>query len=85
LSQAADVVTTWWGFRVGLHESNPLVAGFLARGDLVTYAAAKAGLVLAMFLLFRARRSILVLRGVQLVSVAFLGIASLNALGILSA
>ena len=79
------MVTTWWGFRVGLHESNPLVAGFLARGDLGTYAAAKAGLVLAMFLLFRARRSVVVLRGVQLVSVAFFGIAFLNAVGILSA
>lgn len=82
LSQAADLGTTWWGFRAGVHESNPIVAGLLARGDLLTYAAIKAGLVLAMFLLFRARRSILTIRAVQLVSVAFCGIAFLNTVGI---
>ena len=67
---------------MGVHESNPVVAGMLARGDVLTYAAVKAGLVLAMFLLFRARRSLVTLRAVQLVSVAFCGIALLNALAI---
>ena len=61
------------------------MAGLLARGDLATYAAVKAGLVVAMFLLFRARRSALTIRAVQLVSVAFLGIALLNAIGIVTA
>jgi hypothetical protein len=82
LSQAADLGTTWWGFRVGVRESNPVVAGMLARGDLLTYAAVKAGLVLAMFLLFRARRSIVTIRAVQLVSLGFCAIAFLNTIGI---
>ena len=69
---------------MGVHESNPVVAGMLARGDVLTYAAVKAGLVLAMFLLFRARRSLVTLRTVQLVSVAFCGIALLNALAIVT-
>jgi hypothetical protein len=68
-----------------VHESNPVVASMLARGDLLTYAAVKAGLVLAMFLLFRARRSIVTIRAVQLVSVGFCAIAFLNAIGIASA
>ena len=85
LSQAADLATTWWGFRAGVPESNPFVAGLLARGDLLTYAAVKVSLVLAMFLLFRARRSHATMRGVQLVSVAFCLIALLNTIGIATA
>jgi len=85
LSQAADLATTWWGFRLGIRESNPVVAGLLAHGDLLTYAAVKAGLVLAMFLLFKAHRSLLTARGVQLVSVAFCAIALLNTIGIATA
>ena len=57
----------------------------LARGDLLTYAAVKAGLVLAMFLLFRARRSMVTVRAVQLVAVGFCAIAFLNAVGLASA
>ena len=65
-----------------MRESNPVVAAMLARGDLLTYAAVKAGLVLAMFLLFRARRSVVTVRAVQLVSVGFCAIAFLNTVGI---
>jgi len=85
LSQTADLATTWWGWRVGVPESNPFVAGLLARGELLTYAAVKVSLVLAFFLLFRARRSPVTMRGVQLVSVAFCVIAVLNTIGIATA
>ena len=84
-SQAADLVTTWWGFRAGVREANPVVAGLLAQGDVAVYAAVKAGLVLAMFLLFRAHRSLATRRGVQMVSVAFCAIALLNTIGITTA
>jgi hypothetical protein len=84
-SQAADLVTTWWGFRSGVPEMNPFVARLLTGGELFEYAAVKAGLVAAMVLLFHAHRSRLNKHGIQAVSIAFCLVALLNAIGILTA
>jgi hypothetical protein len=85
MSQAADVLTTWWGFRAGTHEANPFVAALLAHGDFLAYGAVKAALVLAMILLFRTHGSRVIRRGIQGISIAFCVVALLNAIGIVIA
>jgi hypothetical protein len=84
LSQAADLATTWWGFRAGVPETNPMVAVLLRGGEFFAYAGVKAALVLAMVLLVHANRSRVTIRGVQAVAVAFTLVAILNAVGILT-
>jgi hypothetical protein len=85
LSQAADLATTWWGYRAGTHEANPFVTALVAHGDFLAYGAVKAALVVAMILLFRTRRTRLIRRGVQGVSIAFCLVAILNTVGIVFA
>lgn len=89
-TQAGDFATTWLGTLIGVREENPIVRQALAQGDILLFALVKLVLVAAMVVFVLGVRARLesalvrtaVLRGLQLVVVAFGLVVLANAAGI---
>lgn len=89
-TQAGDFTTTWLGTMLGVREQNPVVRQALAQGNILLFALVKLVLVAAMVVFVLGVKARLesvmvrtaVLRGLQLVVVAFGFVALANAAGI---